>query len=265
MPSASFARHPAHHRIDRGEVDRDVGMLDGAGIEQRHHQIDVVVRPLDVERRALLPMGPDGAHGADVLAHPGPGRRPGQAVAPLDVRLDLRAQPQREAALAELAERPGAHRRHRRAAREGDRDGSADAELRRRLRGQRHQDERVVLGLLDHHAVIADLLEQAGIAADAREIERYLRRAQARIDLAEREKGFEPHRVSLQQEGLTLRRPRSGRLEGWARIATAAIRTHKPLSRFARNGDFAMLLRMRSVGFIRHGFSLARSRSRSSS
>ena len=44
-----LARHLTHHLIDRGDVNGNVGVLDRAGIEQWHHQIDVVMRPPDVE------------------------------------------------------------------------------------------------------------------------------------------------------------------------------------------------------------------------
>ena len=59
-----------------------------------------------------------------------------------------------------------------------------------RLRRQRHDDEGIVLGLLDDHAVVADLLQQPRVAADAGEVERDLGRAQAGIDLAERQESF---------------------------------------------------------------------------
>jgi hypothetical protein len=60
----------AHYRIDRGELDRDVRMLDGAGIEQRHHEVDVVVRSPHIELGAVLPAIPHGTHSLDVLADP---------------------------------------------------------------------------------------------------------------------------------------------------------------------------------------------------
>jgi hypothetical protein len=65
------------------------------------------------------------------------------------------------------------------------------------LRGQRHDDEGIVLGLLDDHAVIADFLQQAGVAADTGEIKRDFGRAQAGIDLAERQESFEQHCASI--------------------------------------------------------------------
>ena len=188
-----FARHPAHHRIHRRDMDRDVGMLDRPRIEQRHHQVDVVVRPRDLERRVGLPVRPDRPHRLHILAHPRAGRRPRQAVAPLDMRLHLRAQPQGEAAPAELGQGPGAHRRDGRAARKGDRHRRPDLQGLRGLRRQRHQDEGIVLGLLDHEPAVADLLQQPGGGPDRVEIEHDLRRTQAGIDLAERQQRFEPH------------------------------------------------------------------------
>ena len=71
----------------------------------------------------------------------------------------------------------------------------ASFSLLRRLGGQRHDDEGIVLGLLDDHAVVADLFEEPGVRADAGEIERHLGRAQTGIDLAERQESFEQHCV----------------------------------------------------------------------
>ena len=155
-----LAHDPAHQRIDRGQLDRNARMLDGAGIEQRHREIDVVVRALHVELGAVLPAVPDGAHRGDIFADPRPGGRPGHAVAALDMRLDLRAEPQREAAARQLLQGPGAHGGDGRAAREGDGDGGGELQLAGRLGGERHDDERIVLGLLDDHAVVADFFEQ---------------------------------------------------------------------------------------------------------
>ena len=191
-----FARHPAHQRIHRRDMDRDVGMFDRPRIEQRHHQVDGVVLALDVERRAGLPVRPDRAHGLHILAHPQAGGRPREAIAPLDMSLHLRAQPQREPPAAELGQGPGAHRRDGRAAREGDRHRRADLQGLRRLCRQRHQDEGIVLGLLDHEPAIADLFQQLRGGPDRLEIECDLRRAQPGIDLAQRGEGFQSHGVT---------------------------------------------------------------------
>ena len=188
-----FASDAAHDGIHGGHMDRDLGMLDRSRIEQRHHQVDVVVLALHVQRHAVLPAVPDRANGRHILAHPWAGRRPGEAVATLDMRLHLRAEAEREAAMTQLLDRPRAERGHGRAAREGDRDRGAELQRARCLCGQRHQDERIVLGLLDHQAVVADLLEQPGIAADRAEVERHFGRPQPGIDLAERQQRLEMH------------------------------------------------------------------------
>jgi hypothetical protein len=41
--------HLAQDGVHGCKMDRDVGMLDRPGVEQRHHQIDRVVLALDVE------------------------------------------------------------------------------------------------------------------------------------------------------------------------------------------------------------------------
>jgi hypothetical protein len=85
----------------------------------------------------------------------------------------------------------------------GNGHGDAGGELdpRRRLGGERHDDVGVVLGLLGHQPVVAQLLDQTGIIADARDVERRLGGAQAGIDLAEGEKGFELHACPLWASG----------------------------------------------------------------
>ena len=107
------------------------------------------------------------------------------------MRLHLRPEPQDEAAPAELGERPGAHRRDGRTARERHRHGSAEPQPARRLGGKRHQHVGIVLGLLDHQPGVADLLEKARIVRHRVQIERNLRRPQAGVDLAQRQQGFQ--------------------------------------------------------------------------
>ena len=72
----------------------------------------------------------------------------------------------------------------------GDGDRGAELQLARRLGRQRHDDERIVLGLLDDQAVVADVFQQARVLADAVQVEGHFRRAQTGIDLAERQKSF---------------------------------------------------------------------------
>ncbi len=193
----NFARHLTHHRVHGGEMNGNVGMLDRTRIEQGHHQIDVVMRSSYVERRAVLPAIPDHADGPHVLAHPRPGGRPGHAETSLDMGLHLRTQTEREAATGQLLQRPRAHRGHGRAARKGDRDRCAELQGPRRLGRQRQQDERIVLGFLDHQSVVADLFQQSCVGRDGMKIERDFGRAQAWVDLAQRQKRFKQHVVTL--------------------------------------------------------------------
>jgi len=55
---AELAGQPAHLRIDRRDVNRDLRVLDGAQVEEGRHQIVAVGRTAEVERRALLPALP---------------------------------------------------------------------------------------------------------------------------------------------------------------------------------------------------------------
>src|SRR6185437_2254748 len=103
-------------------MNRDIGMLDRAGIEERHHEVEVVMFALHIERHAVLPAIPDGPHCAHILAHPWTCRRPREPIAALDMSFHLRAKTQDETAVTELLDRPGAERRYRRAARKGDGD-----------------------------------------------------------------------------------------------------------------------------------------------
>ena len=67
--------------------------------------------------------------------------------------------------------------------------------VRQRLsRRQRHDDVGVPLGLLNHHAGIADLFQQPRIPGHRRKVKGDLGRTPARVDLSQRPKGLQPHR-----------------------------------------------------------------------
>ena len=190
-----LAHDLAHEGIDRGELDRDARMLDRAGIEQRHREIDVVVRALHVERVPFCQQsqtartaptysrihGPAGDQAMPkrrsicaLTCVPSPSvKRPCDSFCKVQALMAVTVGLRGKAMATDVA----------------------SFSLAGRLRGQRHDDEGIVLGLLDDHAVIADLLQQPGVAADAGEIERNLGRAQAGIDLAERQESFEQHCV----------------------------------------------------------------------
>ena len=53
-----------------------------------------------------------------------------------------------------------------------------------------------MLGFLDHESVVADLFQQARVGGNGMEIERHFRRAQAGVDLAQRQKCFKQHVVT---------------------------------------------------------------------
>ena len=226
-----FTGHLTHQLVHCGEMNGNAGMLDRARIEQRHHQIDVVVRPLDVERRAVLPAIPDRANRTHILAHPRPGGRPGHAEASLDMGLHLRAEAEGKAAAGELLQRPRAHRGHGRTAGKGNRDRRAELQGPRRLGRQRQQDERIVLGFLDDQPVIADFFQQARVAGDGMEIEWQFGRAQAGIDLAQRQECFKQHAVTPRSTAAALYHANaSGQAVARIRHLPLCPRLDRPLS-----------------------------------
>ena len=98
--------------------------------------------PAEVQRGAVLPRAEDRLHRQHDLAHPGRRRRPGRAVPLLDVRPDLRAQPEPEPAAGHQLEvvrrvAPGASGC---AASRSRRWSSGRSRRRRRPRRQRQED-----------------------------------------------------------------------------------------------------------------------------
>src|SRR4051812_33854672 len=91
---AGQARQPFVHASD---IDRDVRVGDWAGVEEWRHQRVLVELALVAQPSTGLPGRPDRAQRADIIAQPRDRRIPGCAVAPLDMRLDLRAQAKDEA------------------------------------------------------------------------------------------------------------------------------------------------------------------------
>src|SRR3990170_8790610 len=96
---ADFAGDPADVLVDAGDIDRDLRVLDGPGIEEGGHQVEAVELPPEVELGPVLPAVPDRAERQDHLADPRPRRLPLHGEAPLVVALDLGAEPQDEAAV----------------------------------------------------------------------------------------------------------------------------------------------------------------------
>ena len=108
----------AHVGADRRDVDGDVGVLDRTGIEQRHHQAEVVALALEPQRFAGLPGPPHRPDRADRVAHPRRRRVPLHPEPSPDMPSDLSAETEREPAAREVLQRPRRHRGDGRASRE---------------------------------------------------------------------------------------------------------------------------------------------------
>ena len=189
--------HRAQPGVDGGELNRDAGVLDRPGVEQRNHQVQAVVLALEVQPGPVLPAVPYRADRLGVLAYPGCRRVPGDAVAALDVTADLSAESQGEPPARELLQGPGGQGHHRGAPREGNGHRGSQPQLRGGLGGQRQQRERVVLGLLDDQAAVPDFLQQRGVAGDGPDIQGDIGCPQPGIDLAKGEQSLQPHGFSL--------------------------------------------------------------------
>ena len=80
--------------------------------------------------------------------------------------LDLRAEPEHEAAAGEALEVPGDLRRHERAAREGDRDARAELQALGVLGDDHQREEGVMAGLRGDDGIVAGVFDAAGGVAD---------------------------------------------------------------------------------------------------
>jgi hypothetical protein len=65
----------------------------------------------------------------------------------------------------------------------------------RRLRGERHHHVRIVFRFLDGQPVVAEVFDELRVFADAPELERGLRGAQARIEFARWKERLDAHRA----------------------------------------------------------------------
>ena len=144
---AHLARHAQHVRVDRRDEHLYVGVRDGAGVEERRHQVEVVVVAVELDRRPRLPSVPDVAERLNVLAHARRGRGPIHAEPPHNVSADLAAEPQREPAAGQRLKVPGDIRHVHRAARERQRDGRPQPHALRMLRRDGQRQKRVVVRL----------------------------------------------------------------------------------------------------------------------
>src|SRR5579862_8956180 len=174
-----LAREPAHVGVHGRDVDGNVRPLERCGREERRHQAELVVLPLEAGTRPVLPHVPDVADELDHLAQPRAGCRPRCGVPPLVVALHLRAEAEDEAATRRGLEVPRDLRVHQRAARERDRDVRADRRVIRRARRDRAREVRIVPGLRRPDAVVAELLVVAREPCSVAQIARH----EAAVDL----------------------------------------------------------------------------------
>src|SRR5439155_5804181 len=118
------AKHPL---VDRGEVDRDARVIDRSRIEERRHEVEVIEVALEREAMLVLEGAPDVAERGHVLLDALRRSVVRHGEAALDVRADLRAEPEIETAAARLLDGPGVHRGDHWAARERDGDPGPEA------------------------------------------------------------------------------------------------------------------------------------------
>ena len=104
---ADLAGDLGHQLADAGEEDLGVAVRVGPRVEERRHQRVRVEVALEVELRAVVPRRPDRPDGEDHLPHARRRVRPRHREPLGDVRLDLAAEAEDEAALASSLEVPG--------------------------------------------------------------------------------------------------------------------------------------------------------------
>jgi len=137
-PVGHLTGHRRHPRSHRGHVDLDVPVLVGGRPPLVGQQRQLVVRPVVGQLAVATKCGQAVLHCQEVVLHPRAGRVEGHAVAPLDVRLHLAAEPEPEPAAGVAGQLPGDRCRHHRADRE--RHGDARRERQRRRRARRCGD-----------------------------------------------------------------------------------------------------------------------------
>ena len=139
---AQLARGARHVAVHRCEVDGNVRVLDRTRVEEGWKECELVVLALEILRVLSVLEGlPHRAQALDVLAHArARGRAPRRRVAPLVVRLHLRAQTESEASAGKALQIPCDLSRCHRAPRECNRDiraeGDAPGVLRRNRKGE---------------------------------------------------------------------------------------------------------------------------------
>src|SRR6267143_5299035 len=167
---ADLAGHAAHRRVHARDEHGHARMLDGAGVEERRHEVEAEELALEVELRPVLPAVPDRAQGQDHLAHFLLGRLEVHREATLVVALHLRAEPEDEPPARGLGEVPGNMREDHGAARKRDGDRGTELDLRGDGGGDGERQEGIVLRLRRPEAVVPERLDLARIAGDRLEV-----------------------------------------------------------------------------------------------
>ena len=145
-----LTRRADHGVTDGGDVDLDVLVAVAARPAHRREQAEPVEAALVGERRLTAERRQRGAHGQHVVAHAGDGRVELDAVAPLDVRPHLAAEPEPEATVGRLGKLPRRLRREHRAAREGDGDARRQVQVGCGLVGGGDRQPRRLAHLREH-------------------------------------------------------------------------------------------------------------------
>ena len=164
-----LARDLGHARTDAGQEDAGQAVRARAGTEHRRHQRVRVELAAEVELRSLVPATPRSPGCASTISRiRAAGLRPRHREPLLDVRLDLRSEPEVEPALrGELQVVGEARQRHWRA-RERDRDRGRELQSLAVLRREEQREERIVWALEREHAVVALRFELRRAAARGR-------------------------------------------------------------------------------------------------
>lgn len=130
-----------------------MGIVDRA--EHVGHQGVAIELTFELQRLAIVPAIPDRVHRLNIFAHPGCRIAPRHAIAPLDMRLDLRSNPQRKSSARYLVEIIGRMRRQHRRPRQRDGNIGHHLDLPGPFGHQCRQHERVMLGFIGKDRVEA--------------------------------------------------------------------------------------------------------------
>ena len=145
-----LTRHLQHPRIDRGDVDLGIGLVDRSGAPLPVEERQLVELAVVVERFTAEP-GEARLDGADVVTQTWTGMFELDAVAPHHVRPDLGAESQPERTAGELLEFPRQLGGDHRAAGERHGDTGREFESRGRDRGRGGSRERRAAALGQQH------------------------------------------------------------------------------------------------------------------